>query len=595
MGVGRDDGASHDAFRAARGLDVISASDLDGAVSETHGARGWGKDAGRDLHRHGPLEPDRGDGVIGAAFASRGTSAGRSRPPRRSETADPPPSMRGDLPIRARRACVDATIARGRPHELVGPWGPLYHSDPGPEGARQTPSTTGPQTTGDIQHVRSTLARRLAASLERRLPERRVFIRSDDGTRYVRLRPSTQILLWTGAGATLAWSILATAVLVMDGVGSGSLREHSQREQALYEARLEALAAERDARASDAAAAQERFAAVLTRVSAMQARLLEAEGRLMEADTGLEVVQATLRRTMRERDAARTELVALTGEGDVESATASLREADATVDLLTAALDDAARQRDGLIGEVADREAQVARLALDARLARERTDRIFGQLEEAVSISIEPLERMFSAAGVPPDDVIAAVRRGHSGQGGPLEPIAAAAGAVPVAAADTARANAILGALGEMNHYRLAAARLPFANPVPSGAYRLTSGFGPRRDPMGRGTRMHSGMDFAGAKGTPIHATADGTVVRAGWMRGYGKTIDIQHAFGILTRYAHLSSIDVAKGQRISRGERIGGMGTTGRSTGVHLHYEVHADGEPVNPMTYIKAASDVF
>lgn len=440
--------------------------------------------------------------------------------------------------------------------------------------------------------MRSTLARRLHASLERCLPERRIFIRSDDETRFVRLRPAAQILLWTGGGATLAWTALATAILVTDGVGSTSLREHSQREQALYERRLEALAEERDAHAAEAEAAQARFEAVLGRVSAMQTRLLEAEGRLMEADTGLEVVQDTLRRTMGERDAARAELAALTGEGDVESATAALRDADATVGILSAALLDAAGERDGLVGAVVERDARLDRLALDARLVQERNDRIFAQLEEAVSVSIEPLERMFAAAGLPPEDLIATVRQGYEGQGGPLEPIAVAAEGP---GGDVARANAILSALDEMNLYRLAAARVPFADPVPSGAYRLTSGFGPRRDPFGGGSRMHSGTDFAGAQGTAIHATADGVVTRAGWMRGYGNIVEVQHGFGLSTRYAHLHSIDVERGQSVSRGERIGGMGTTGRSTGVHLHYEIRAEGKPVNPMTYIEAARDVF
>ena len=443
--------------------------------------------------------------------------------------------------------------------------------------------------------MRSFLARRLNASLERVLPERRVFIRSEDETRFVRLRPAMQVLIWTGASATLGWTVLATAVILMDGIGSGTLREATLREQTAYEARLEALSGERDRHAAQAAAAQDRFAAVLGRVSAMQARLLEAEGRLLEADTGLEVVQATLRRTLRERDAARAELAALTGEGDVESATAALRDADATVEVLSGALRAAADERDALLGAVEETEAQVAEMTLDARLVQERNDRIFAQLEEAVTVSIAPLERMFSSAGLPPEDIIATVRRGYSGQGGPLEPIAVSAEAGTGGAGDAARANAILGALDEMNVYRLAAGRLPFADPVPSGAYRHTSGFGPRRDPMGRGTRMHSGTDLAGARGTPIHATADGTVVRAGRMRGYGNVIDIRHEFGILTRYAHLDTIGVARGQAVSRGERIGGMGTTGRSTGVHLHYEVHADGVPVDPMTFIKAARDVF
>ena len=443
--------------------------------------------------------------------------------------------------------------------------------------------------------MRSTLARRLNASLERRLPERRIFIRSDDDTRLIRLRPAAQLAIWTGGGATLAWTVLATAVLLMDGIGSDTLREAGLREQAAYEARLEALSAERDGHAAEVASAQERFTAVLGRVSAMQARLLEAEGRLMEADTGLEVVQATLRRTLRERDAARAELAAVTGDGDVESAAAALRDADATVEVLSAALRAAAEERDGLMGEVEATEARLADMTLDARLARDHNERIFAQLEEAVSVSMEPLERMFTSAGLPPDEILAAVRSGYSGQGGPLEPITVSAEAGSAGARDAARANEILVALDEMNVYRVAAATLPFADPVPSGAYRLTSGFGHRRDPMGAGTRMHSGTDFAGARGTPIHATADGSVLRAGRMRGYGNVVDIQHAFGVVTRYAHLDSIAVSAGEKVSRGDRVGAMGTTGRSTGVHLHYEVHANGSPVDPMTYIKAARDVF
>ncbi len=438
------------------------------------------------------------------------------------------------------------------------------------------------------------LARRLIASLDRRLPERRIFIRSDDETRFVRLGPVAQLAIWTGGGAALAWTALATAVVLMDGIGSDTLREAGLREQAAYEARLEALSAERDRRAAEVAAAQERFGAVLGRVSAMQGRLLEAEGRLMEADTGLEVVQATLRRTLRERDAARAELAAVTGEGRVESAIAALRDADATVEVLSAALGAAAEERDGLMGEVEASAARLDEMALEARLAQDRNERIFAQLEEAVSVSMAPLERMFTSAGVPPDEIIAAVRAGYSGQGGPLEPIAVSAEPGAGADPDAARANAILGALDEMNVYRLAAGRLPFADPIPSGAYRLTSSFGPRRDPLGAGSRMHSGTDFAGARGTPIHATADGTVLRAGRVGGFGNFVEIAHEFGIVTRYAHMDSVAVRPGQKVSRGDRVGAMGNTGRSTGTHLHYEVRADDSPVDPMTYIKAARDV-
>ena len=142
--------------------------------------------------------------------------------------------------------------------------------------------------------------------------------------------------------------------------------------------------------------------------------------------------------------------------------------------------------------------------------------------------------------------------------------------------------------MDEINLYRIAAAKAPFAQPV-KDKFRFTSGFGQRWG------RLHAGTDFAAPIGTPVYSTADGVVVSAGWASGYGRLIKIQHEFGIETRYAHLNKIGVKVGQRVSRGERIGDMGNSGRSTGPHLHYEVRVGGTPVNPMTYIRAGQDVF
>ena len=152
----------------------------------------------------------------------------------------------------------------------------------------------------------------------------------------------------------------------------------------------------------------------------------------------------------------------------------------------------------------------------------------------------------------------------------------------------TLRANEVLLKLDEANLHRIAAEKIPFAFPV-KGSYRFTSGFGQRWG------RPHKGADFAGPTGTAIHTTADGVVTFAGRQSGYGNLIKIRHEFGFETRYAHLSKIRVKVGQRVSRGDRIGDMGNTGRSTGTHLHYEVRVGGKAVNPMKYIKAARDVF
>jgi murein DD-endopeptidase MepM/ murein hydrolase activator NlpD len=135
---------------------------------------------------------------------------------------------------------------------------------------------------------------------------------------------------------------------------------------------------------------------------------------------------------------------------------------------------------------------------------------------------------------------------------------------------------------------------IPSDKPVKSGA-SFTSAFGVRSDPFRGSAAMHPGIDLAGAVGTPIYATADGTVLRSGWNSGgYGNLIEVNHGRGITTRFGHLSSILVSPGEHITRGQVIGRMGSTGRSTGSHLHYEVRIDGRAVNPIPFMKSTDYV-
>lgn len=135
---------------------------------------------------------------------------------------------------------------------------------------------------------------------------------------------------------------------------------------------------------------------------------------------------------------------------------------------------------------------------------------------------------------------------------------------------------------------------VPSDKPVKTGV-EFTSGFGVRSDPFYHGAAMHPGIDLAGSYGSPIYATADGTVLRSGWNSGgYGNLVEIDHGRGITTRYGHLSAILVRPGDRIARGQLIGRMGSTGRSTGNHLHYEVRIDGRAVNPIPFMKSTDYV-
>lgn len=129
---------------------------------------------------------------------------------------------------------------------------------------------------------------------------------------------------------------------------------------------------------------------------------------------------------------------------------------------------------------------------------------------------------------------------------------------------------------------------------VPASDENITSGFGYRRDPFNGRAAMHSGLDFKGAVGSPIYAAAKGKVSYVGWRQGYGKTVEISHGNGMMTRYAHLSRFDVKAGQEVDAGERIAGMGNTGRSTGPHLHFEVRINDRAINPRPFLEVAPDV-
>ncbi len=446
--------------------------------------------------------------------------------------------------------------------------------------------------------VKTRLTDRFNGALERYLPEQRLFLKSDQGMRYVRLRPATQAIMLTGSSLFVGWTVIVTAIFLIDSISAGGVREQAERAQVAYEQRLNAMSEERDARASEAQASQERFSVAMGEVSAMQSRLLASEERRRELETAVEVIQTTLRRVMTERDDARAQTAALLAEieaenGSVQTAAGRQRELERTLEYLTMALARAADQRDDAVEIAEDAEEEIDELEFTQALADERNERIFAQLEDAVEMSMAPLDRMFSAAGLSTEDLVNQMRASYNGQGGPLMPITMSTrGEDPDSA--SLRANEVLAQLDNLNLHRMVAERLPFSRPV-FASYRLSSPFGYRRDPFNGGSRLHTGVDMAGPTGTPIHATGDGVVSFAGRQSGYGNIIVIQHAFGFETRYAHLHRIRVTEGQRVSRGDRIGDMGSTGRSTGPHLHYEVRTGDTPRNPMNYITAGRDVF
>lgn len=419
--------------------------------------------------------------------------------------------------------------------------------------------------------------------LARTFPELRIFIRSDADTRFVRVGPWAQLSAYVGMTFLVAWAIVAAAVILLDSIGSGNFREQALRDQQIYQTRLNAISQERDQRLYEAVAAQNRFGMALSELGRMQEELLHSETRREELERGIRSVQTKLSDALQQKRELSAQWQAVQANGGAAQMSNS---DEMLLKTLYQTIEDLSVERDAHAQTAHDADAKYQDVALEMELMQERNDQIFRQIEDALTVSLDPLSKMFRSAGVDPNGLIDSVKKGYSGFGGPDLPDHILEDAA--ASTDLQRAQRILADLDRVNLYRIAAEALPFDHPVKSG-YRYTSGFGRRWG------RLHAGSDFAGPVGTPVYTTGDGQVTFAGWLSGYGRVIKIQHANGIETRYAHLNKIRVNKGQRVSRGDRIGDMGNTGRSTGPHLHYEVRVNGAPIDPMKFIKAGRNVF
>jgi murein DD-endopeptidase MepM/ murein hydrolase activator NlpD len=204
-------------------------------------------------------------------------------------------------------------------------------------------------------------------------------------------------------------------------------------------------------------------------------------------------------------------------------------------------------------------------------------------VEDGMESRVRRMRGVFTDLGLDMAQLEAATPR--AGMGGPFVPVKLAANAgafdrqlyrINITRAQVERLNRTL-------------ALVPYRKPV-IGEVEFTSGFGVRTDPFLGRPAMHTGLDFRAATGDPVRATANGKVASSGWAGGYGRMVEIDHGNGLSTRYGHLSQIDVKVGDQIKIGQVIGEVGSTGRSTGPHLHYETRIDGEAVDPQKFLRA-----
>ncbi len=230
------------------------------------------------------------------------------------------------------------------------------------------------------------------------------------------------------------------------------------------------------------------------------------------------------------------------------------------------------------------------------RSAADRADRLFVAINQSLrTIESEQMARINTLAedAYQTADAISnaleeaglRVGGGNDGVGGPLV-------AIDNPAMFDTKVRELDEALDLLDRMKSEVLNLPIANPSPG--HSISSKFGVRKDPLLGSPAMHSGMDFRAPMGSDARVTAAGIVVSAGWNGGYGRMVEVRHASGFSTRYGHLSKILVKEGQELSAGDVVGKVGSSGRSTGPHLHYEVRRNGDALNPVRFLEAGKEV-
>ncbi len=224
---------------------------------------------------------------------------------------------------------------------------------------------------------------------------------------------------------------------------------------------------------------------------------------------------------------------------------------------------------------------------------RESEQSVIERLSERAKLSVGVIEKTVAMTGLDVDTLVAQVDHADLGRGGPFVPASEEIAEYEASGALGSTVSQLDEQLDRWSALRVLVGALPLTAPLDQ--YRISSGYGERRDPVNGRKARHRGVDFAAPSRSPVYATAPGTVVFAGWRGRYGRTVEIDHGHGIRTRYSHLRKILVEAGQEVDHRRKIGLVGSSGRSTGPHVHYEVRYRGQTRNPMKFLKAGKYVF
>jgi murein DD-endopeptidase MepM/ murein hydrolase activator NlpD len=396
------------------------------------------------------------------------------------------------------------------------------------------------------------------AHIKERFPDRQIYHRTEGQVRYFAVTTEMQLAAIAGVCVLAVWLAITSVNMLLVDTEKNQMRAELA---AIAERHREEL---EEARASEAAA----LAYVESRTNAFDRTAGEFQLR-----------HDTLRRLL--------DFAEDLGVGDTDQSP-SLEEGRILMAAHPADPDPRASLYDPTAAAISDdlAEDRVEGLLADQEAA-------LAEAEDSAERRLENLRAVLRLTGMRVEEAEeAGPLDAEGGTGGPLIELDAApmfTEALDLEDPFNARVARIASRLVEAERLEMLLTAAPLAVPV-DGPYRRTSPYGRRIDPFTRRLAFHAGSDFAAYRNAPIIAPAPGRVVYAGWRAGYGRTVEIDHGYGYRTRFGHLHSIDVRRGDAVDTGQRLGGMGSTGRSTATHLHYEVWFRGAHVDPEDYIRA-----
>lgn len=400
---------------------------------------------------------------------------------------------------------------------------------------------------------------------QRWFPDRQIYHRSDGQVRYFAISTGVQIGALMGATVLAGWLCFTTVSVAFHGRALAAKDAEIEQDRIYYH-RMVA-----EAQANEA-----------TVISFMESRMEEFDRTAYE----FQMRHETLRQLVNFAEQ-------LTGREMSPSPALD----DGRVLMAAAPADPSPR-------EARDPLTAVATVASDApedqiAYLMGEQDAVLARAEDATEARLQNLRAVLRLTGLDIEDVIAENREGEE-RGGPFLPIsetgtfgAPAGSGIELDDVFSARINRIAARLLEVEELENFANSGPLGVPI-ADTYRRTSNFGMRIDPFNGRPTAHRGVDFAAYRRAPIVATGPGEVIYAGWRSGYGRTVEIDHGYGFVTRYGHLHEIAVRRGDTVERGQLIGGMGSTGRSTATHLHYEVWYKGSAIDPDRLLRAGQYV-